>query len=329
MNVYALKIVKILPVLTLTFTILVFCFTVCIDNANGSFVIFILMSLEVYVNWIAIYLISYTNTDNDAKDSRITNSVPHKNSVILDMNPVTLPTAYGGRRDNYKRWETVSKSNMNQGISSQNIDIRKIWYCSKCHTNTPFSCHHCPLCNRCIIYRDHHCLFLGTCICFKNMCHFIILCMYVGLVSIYVNIRLFPLLYEHFQKQEEGTITLWHLSSRCFFPVALGRWLSSQEDLLFLSLVAMFDVLVSTSVFTLGFGMYHLYLALTGQSQIRLKGGIDNRNSYSKGKVSFRDFQINFAVMFGKWGALNFIFPIVLLKKVLHLKYFQRESKYN
>jgi hypothetical protein len=26
---------------------------------------------------------------------------------------------------------------------------------------------------------------------------------------------------------------------------------------------------------------------------------------------------------------VNFIFPIVLLKKVLHLKYFRRESKYN
>jgi hypothetical protein len=152
--------------------------------------------------------------------------------------------------------------------------------------------------------------------------------MYVGLVSIYVDICLFPILYEHFENQEEGTITLWYLSSRCFFPVALGKWLLGQEGLLFLSLVAMFDVLVSTSIFTLGFGMYHFYLALTGQSQLRLKGNIEYHNSYSKGKVSFRDFQNNFATMFGKWGALNFIFPIVLLK-VLHLKYFQRESKYN
>lgn len=329
MNVYILKIVRILPLLTLTFTILVFCATVCIDNANSSFVIFILMSLEVYVNWIAIYLTSYVNADNDAQDSRITNSVPHKNSVILDLNPITLTMAHGESHDNYRRWEAISKSNMNQGISSQNIDIRKVWYCSKCHTNTSFNCHHCSLCNRCIINHDHHCLFLGTCICLKNMCHFIILCMYVGIVSIYVDIRLFPLLYEHFENQEEGTITLWHLSSRCFFPVALGKWLSGQEDFLFLSLVAMFDVLVSTSFFTLGFGIYHLYLALTGQSQVRLKDSIDYHNSYYKGKVSFRDFQNNFSVMFGKWGALNFIFPIVLLKKVLHLKYFQRESKYN
>lgn len=321
MNVYVLKIVRILPVLTFMLTVLVLCVTVCIDNANSSFVIFIFMSLEVYVNWLAIYVVSYVNADNDAQVSRITNSVPLKNNFILDLNPVTLPMENGESYDNYRRWETINNSKKNQGISSQNIDIKKIWYCSKCHTNTPFNCHHCPLCNRCVVQRDHHCLFLGTCICLKNVCHFIVLCMYVGLVSMYVDIRLFPLLYEHFENQEEGVITLWHLGSRCFFPVALGKWLSGQEDILFLSLVAMFDVLVSTSIFTLGFGIYHLYLALTGQSQVRMKGSTEYCKSYSKGKVNFRDFQNNFATVFGKWGVLNFIFPIVLFKKALYLKH--------
>jgi len=330
MNIYLLKIIRILPVLTLTFTILVFCITVCIDNANSSFVIFIFMSLEVYVNWIAIYLISYADVDiNSTQELRITNIVPPKNSVVLDMNPVNSLTAFAEIRDNYRRWETLNISNMNQSTSSQNIDIRKIWYCSKCHTNTPFNCHHCPLCNRCVIHRDHHCLFLGACICLKNMCHFIILCMYVGLVSMYVDIRLFPLLYEHFENQEEGTISLWHLSSRCFFPVALGKWLSGQDNFLFLSLVAMFDVLIPTSVFTFGFGIYHLYLTVTGQSQLKMKESKEYHNSYYKAKISFRDFQNNFITVFGKWGALNFVFPIILLKKLLHLKYFQTESKFN
>jgi hypothetical protein len=142
-----------------------------------------------------------------------------------------------------------------------------------------------------------------------------------------VDIRLFPLLFKHFESQEEDAISLWRLSSRYFFPVALGRWLSGQEDLVFLSLVAVFDVLVSTSVFTFGFGIYHLYLALTGWSQIRMNGCNEFRNSYSK--VSFRDIQNNFALMFGKWGVLNFIFPVVLLEKLLRLKYFQGGSKYN
>jgi hypothetical protein len=140
----------------------------------------------------------------------------------------------------------------------------------------------------------------------------------------YVDIRLFPHLYEHFENQE-GNVTLWKLSSRCFFPVALGKWLSGHEELFFLSLVALFDMLLSTSIFTFGFGIYHLYLAVTGQSHIQMKGSKEYHNSHSK--VSLRDLQTNFTTMFGKWGAVNFIFPIVLLKKVLHLKYFRRESK--
>jgi hypothetical protein len=158
------------------------------------------------------------------------------------------------------------------------------------------------------------------------MGHFIVLCMYVGLVSLYVDIRLSVLLFEHFESQQEDTISLWHLSSRYFYPVALGRWLSGHEDCMFLSLVAMFDVLVSTSMFTFGFGIYHLYLALTGQSQIRMNQYNEFHNPYSK--LSLRNVQNNFAIMFGKWGALNFIFPVALLEKLLHYKH-TRGSKYN
>ena len=326
MNAFLLKILRILPLLTLTFTALVFCITVYIDNTFSSFVIFTFMSLEVYVNWIAIYLTSYT--DADSQEARIMNSMKHKNnSVVLDLNPVTSYMTYGQNHDYSRRWDSVNKSNMNQDISVGNVDIRKIWYCSKCLTNTPFNCHHCPLCSRCIVHRDHHCFFLGACICLQNMGHFIILCLYAGLVSMYVDIRLFPHLYEHFENHKEGSISLWNLSSRCFFPVALGKWISGQEDLLFLLLIALFDVLVSTTIFTFGFGVYHLYLALTGQSHIQMKGIKECNKSHSE--VSLRDLQNNFNTVFGKWGAMNFIFPIVLLKKVLHLKYFRRESKYN
>jgi hypothetical protein len=141
--------------------------------------------------------------------------------------------------------------------------------------------------------------------------------MYVGLVSLYVDIRLF----EHFESQQEDSISLWHLSSRYFYPIALGRWLSGHEDLMFLLLVALFDVLVSTSIFTFGFGTYHLYMALTGQSLIRMNG-------YNEFHVTFRNVQNNFATMFGKWGAFNFIFPVILLQKLLHFRHSQ-DSKYN
>lgn len=324
MNVYLLKIFRILPIVTLTFTVLVFCVTVYIDSTSSSFVVFIFMSVEVYVNWIAICHISHSNVDPLV--SRVTDSVQHKNSVILDLNLRNASVAYVQSHYNHRCLGTANKSNTNQGISSQNVDIRKIWYCSKCLTNTPFNCHHCPICDRCVINRDHHCLFLGACICLKNMGHFIIFCMYIGLVSLYVDIRLYPLLFEHFQSQGKATMSLWHLISCYFFPIAFGRWLSGHENLLFLSLIAMFDVLVSTSVFTFGFGIHHLYLALTGQSQIRINAYNEFHNSYSK--LSFRDVKNNFAITFGKWGALNFIFPVVLLEKLLHMKYFQ-DSKYN
>jgi hypothetical protein len=141
----------------------------------------------------------------------------------------------------------------------------------------------------------------------------------------YVNIRLFPLLCEHFESKEDS-ISLWKLSSCYFFPVALGKWISGQEDLLFLSLIALFDLLVSASICTFGFGVYRLYMALSGQSHIQMK---ESKEHKSLSEVSLRNLQSNFTTTFGKWGAVNFVFPIVLLQKIRHLKYFRRESKYH
>jgi palmitoyltransferase len=319
-----LKVLRILPVLTLIFTVLVFCLTVYIDNTFSSFVIFTFMSLQVYVNWIAIYLTSYT--DANRQESGITKDMKQKNnSVVLDLNPAASYATYGQNHDYSRRCDSINKSNMNQDVSLQNVDIRKIWYCSKCLTNTPFNCHHCPLCDRCIIHRDHHCFFLGTCICLQNMGHFIVLCLYAGLGSMCVNIRLFPVLYEHFENKEDS-ISLWKLSSCYFFPVALGRWLSGQEDILFLLLIVLFDLLVSASICTFGFSVYRFYLALVGQGHVQMKGTKERHKSFSE--VSLRNLRNNFTATFGKWGAVNFVFPIVLLQKIQHLKYFRRESKY-
>jgi palmitoyltransferase ZDHHC2/15/20 len=60
-------------------------------------------------------------------------------------------------------------------------------YCLMCNIFKPERCHHCSACNRCVLNMDHHCPWINNCIGFWNRKFFILLLIYV-LIMTYFNI---------------------------------------------------------------------------------------------------------------------------------------------
>ena len=318
MNLWILKFFKILPILTFIFTLLVLCVVLVVDNSPANWFMVIFLLAEIYFNWIAIHLVNSAQISNDNHESNKKNLIG-QNNVVVDLNSTT--SVY---KESISNNLQMSHKPQNDNISS-NVDIKKIWYCSKCLTNTPSYCHHCPLCNKCIILRDHHCFFLGACICMQNMKYFIVLCLYVSIASLYVDFRLFPYLCKQTANEKEDNVNFWYMLAQCFFPVALSRWLLGDSSTMVLLLVSLFDILMSAGILTLSFGLYQLFFAVLGKN----KQNSQRLDNYAVKKISRLNFKSNFSNIFGNWGILNFLFPVILGKEILKQTHLQRNYKYH
>ena len=58
-------------------------------------------------------------------------------------------------------------------------------YCSKCYSYRPLGAHHCSTCKRCVARMDHHCGWVNNCVGERNLKHFLLFLLYVGLGSAY------------------------------------------------------------------------------------------------------------------------------------------------
>lgn len=63
-------------------------------------------------------------------------------------------------------------------------------YCLMCNIFKPERCHHCSSCNRCVLNMDHHCPWINNCIGFWNRKFFILLLIYVLIVTYFVIITM-------------------------------------------------------------------------------------------------------------------------------------------
>jgi hypothetical protein len=63
-------------------------------------------------------------------------------------------------------------------------------YCLMCNIFKPERCHHCSSCNRCVLNMDHHCPWINNCIGFWNRKFFILLLIYVLIVTYFVAVSM-------------------------------------------------------------------------------------------------------------------------------------------
>ena len=59
-------------------------------------------------------------------------------------------------------------------------------YCLMCNIFKPERCHHCSVCNRCVLNMDHHCPWINNCVGFWNRKYFLLLLIYVTLITYFV-----------------------------------------------------------------------------------------------------------------------------------------------
>lgn len=63
-------------------------------------------------------------------------------------------------------------------------------YCLMCNIFKPERCHHCSVCNRCVLNMDHHCPWINNCVGFWNRKYFLLLLIYVLLITYFVTFTL-------------------------------------------------------------------------------------------------------------------------------------------
>ena len=74
-------------------------------------------------------------------------------------------------------------------------------YCLMCNVFKPERCHHCSSCNRCVLNMDHHCPWVNNCVGFWNRKYFLLLLMYVLLMTYFT---LFGAAYDFYKAIEWG-----------------------------------------------------------------------------------------------------------------------------
>lgn len=69
------------------------------------------------------------------------------------------------------------------GFFLEDPEHKKRRYCLLCHIFKPERCHHCSACNRCVLNMDHHCPWINNCVGFYNRKFFMLMLIYVVLLT--------------------------------------------------------------------------------------------------------------------------------------------------
>lgn len=220
---------KICPPIALIFSILVTITTLYINE--GLSPLFIFISIQVYLNWYAIYTISQgvTTARRQTRDESDFDSVA---ITIAQESPANL----------------------------------KYWYCDKCQNYTYKPTQHCVVCNKCFHYRDHHCFFIGGCVIQQNMGNFILICFHTSLACLYSLMVIGPYLYESLRDIFEQDPSVVNVIINFCFPIAIARLLIFGNNSCLL-LITLFDTLFSVWIVCLVYGAWKLFSCYTGRQR--------------------------------------------------------------
>ncbi|XP_067014554.2 palmitoyltransferase ZDHHC22 [Anabrus simplex] len=308
------KVLKVLPLVTLIYSFWLLYISLGILHSTGqNYVYFLILTFQVYINWAAIVNVTSNCTSAKSSEQKEKQDI---NMVEVDIlgyqDKMYHPSSrYRGDNDLYPVTKNDYSSVNYDFVSYSNyitdVNIQKVWYCRKCCLSCLSNCRHCPLCSKCIFERDHHCVFLGACISSQNMKYFIVLLLYTALVCMYVfNLVCVEMnLYEDVSR--DTALILRH-----FLPISFAKWLAGREMSYNLLQIFILNTTASISLFCIVFGVYHLYLVLSGKLLRKLQ-----RNT--RNPTGLRNIIRNFTAIFGKCGMVNFIIPIgfaeIMMKK--------------
>lgn len=148
-------------------------------------------------------------------------------------------------------------------------------YCLMCNVFKPERCHHCSACNRCVLNMDHHCPWINNCIGFWNRKYFLLLLIYVLIMTYYVAATMF---YDFIMSIK------WELDAYYFTKTERDQRILFNNLLIQLSyiLVCMIGLLMTF------FLKFHIYLASTNKTTIENldKKGAPYKSTYDIGTIN-------------------------------------------
>lgn len=162
-------------------------------------------------------------------------------------------------------------------------------YCLMCNVFKPERCHHCSACNRCVLNMDHHCPWINNCVGFWNRKYFLLLLIYVFIIT-YTNT--FTLAYDFYEAIK------WGFNN---------KFLSNNDPKLTKNVMIIMTFIFNFTIMCLmtAFLKFHLYLAGTNKTTIE--------NLDKQGKAYESPYDIgskeNFRQIFGN-NPLLYPFPI-------------------
>lgn len=314
MNDCRVQILKIFPVFTVLFSLWVLYVTLgVLDETGQSVLIFALLLLQVYLNWLALLLgnrncTATRNEDESYFDWKLGSAESEDYKDYYSAIPWNTNNEKNGHVEENKFYDY-------DFVSSSDISVQRIWYCPRCCQNSFIKCTHCSVCKKCIIERDHHCFFLGTCISMKNITSFIILLIYTSLTSCYVSL----LLCTKMNLLASSTKVL----TEHFFPVSFAKWLSGKEYTNNLIEKFLLNVCLILALFSLAFAAYYMRKAA------RTKTYMFQKSNNKGDNIPFVKYSGKNASQFGMHNFANLIFPMILMRYLLPFNTASNTLKYN
>lgn len=141
-----------------------------------------------------------------------------------------------------------------------------------CNIFKPERCHHCSVCNRCVLNMDHHCPWINNCVGFWNRKYFLLLLIYVLVITYFVAITL---VYDWLMSIQ------WALDVYYYSKKPAQKALLQEMILLQVAFMLNGTILVLMTMFL----KFHLKLALSNKTTIENldKKGEDYLSAYDIG----------------------------------------------
>ena len=148
-------------------------------------------------------------------------------------------------------------------------------YCLMCNVFKPERCHHCSACNRCVLNMDHHCPWINNCVGFWNRKYFLLLLIYVFIVTYYVGLTM---MYDFIYSVK------WEIDAYYFSNIARDQKVLLKN--LMIQLAYLLNCLVA--VLMTFFMKFHIYLATTNKTTIENldKKGREYKSVYDMGQMN-------------------------------------------
>ncbi|KHJ98882.1 DHHC zinc finger domain protein [Oesophagostomum dentatum] len=171
-------------------------------------------------------------------------------------------------------------------------------FCTVCNREAPVRSHHCPICKICVLRKDHHCFITGACVGLGNQRYFIIF-LFWACVGLLLGARYTAV---YLYQTSTAGFPLGFLY--CVGPIAVIRWIIGYSTFLHAFVCTIFSFILASLVAAAGFFGMQIYYTCYGYTMYEYHSSV--REAFDGDGTNIGE---RFRLIFGRYWALNFLFP--------------------